>query len=49
MPHNKIKNAFLFAVDSVIADPERFASNTENHTRHHYFIPGLERLFFRQS
>ncbi len=27
MPHNKIKDAFLSAVDSVIADPEKFAVN----------------------
>ena len=29
MPHNKIKDAFLFAVNSVIADPEQFAVNPE--------------------
>lgn len=29
MPHNKIKDAFLSAVNSVIADPEQFAVNPE--------------------
>ena len=29
MPHNKIKNAFLSAVNSVIANPEQFAVNPE--------------------
>ena len=29
MPHNKIKNIFLSAVDSVTADPEQFAVNPE--------------------
>ena len=29
MPHNKIKNAFLSAVNSVIAHPEQFAVNPE--------------------
>ena len=29
MPHNKIKNAFLSAVNSVIANPDLFAVNPE--------------------
>lgn len=29
MSHNKIKNAFLSAVNSVIADPNQFAVNPE--------------------
>jgi hypothetical protein len=29
MPHNKIKNAFLSAVNSVIANPDQFAVNPE--------------------
>ena len=29
MPYNKIENIFLSAVNSVIADPEQFAVNSE--------------------
>lgn len=46
MPHNKIKNSFLSAVNSVIADPELFASNPEkDFTRQRKITPDTLILF----
>lgn len=40
MPHNKIKDAFLFAVDSVITNPEQFAVNpAKDFSRQRKIIP----------
>lgn len=42
MPHNKIKNAFLSAVNSVIADPEQFAVNpTKDFSRQRKITPDI--------
>lgn len=41
MPHNKIKNAFSSAVNSVIANPDQFAVNPEkDFTRQRKITPG---------